>query len=255
MGRVRDDAHLKAALKFLERNQAGTMSAADALVGWCRPEEEVPLVGVDADGWLGDLLSGQADRRLRPMTTPAGFSGELRPNQERGLSWLSFLGELGRGNPLADDMGLGKTIQLLSLVSAQPRERPRCSWSARCRFRRMTPPVFRKRTSSPVTCCAKSSRRKSLPAGNRDAKRRRVEKPSPMLENPGLGARNPVFRFAELGERLAIEPCRSQASEDRRAAATAPATFNQPWGAAPTRGCPSGLAAAETEDFKSLVIL
>ena len=60
-----------------------------------RADEDVPLVGVDADGWLGDLLSGQADRRLRPMPTPAGFSGELRPYQQRGLSWLSFLGELG----------------------------------------------------------------------------------------------------------------------------------------------------------------
>jgi SNF2 family DNA or RNA helicase len=115
-----DDAHLKAALKFLERNQAGRMSAADALAAGLRgPDEEVPLVGVDADGWLGDLLSGQADRRLRPMTTPAGFSGQLRPYQERGLSWLSFLGELGLGGILADDMGLGKTIQLLSLISAQ----------------------------------------------------------------------------------------------------------------------------------------
>ena len=120
-----DDAHLKAALKFLERNQAGTMTAADALtagmgLGPGEPDEEIPLVGVDADGWLGDLLSGQADHRLRPMPTPAGFSGELRPYQERGLSWLSFLGELGLGGILADDMGLGKTIQLLSLVSAQP---------------------------------------------------------------------------------------------------------------------------------------
>ena len=115
-----DDAHLKAALKFLERNQAGTMTAADALAAGLRgPDEDVPLVGVDADGWLGDLLSGQADRRLRPMTTPAGFSGQLRPYQERGLSWLSFLGELGLGGILADDMGLGKTIQLLSLISAQ----------------------------------------------------------------------------------------------------------------------------------------
>ena len=52
--------------------------------------------------------------------TPAGFSGELRPYQERGLSWLSFLGELGLGGILADDMGLGKTIQLLSLVAGQP---------------------------------------------------------------------------------------------------------------------------------------
>jgi superfamily II DNA or RNA helicase len=121
-----DDAHLKAALKFLERNQAGTMTSADALtaglgLGLDGPDEEVPLVGVDADGWLGDLLSGQADRRLRPMATPAGFSGQLRPYQERGLSWLSFLGELGLGGILADDMGLGKTIQLLSLVAAQPR--------------------------------------------------------------------------------------------------------------------------------------
>ena len=79
---------------------------------------------MDADGWLGDLLSGQADRRLRPMATPAGFSGQLRPYQERGLSWLSFLGELGLGGILADDMGLGKTIQLLSLVAGQPGGRP-----------------------------------------------------------------------------------------------------------------------------------
>src|SRR6185437_16532949 len=81
-----DDAHLKAALKFLERNQAGTMTAADALTAGIGlglegtraggPDEEVPLVGVDADGWLGDLLSGQVDHRLRPMPTPAGFSGE-----------------------------------------------------------------------------------------------------------------------------------------------------------------------------------
>jgi superfamily II DNA or RNA helicase len=116
-----DDAHLKAALRFLERKQAGTMSAADALAAGLRgPDDEIPLVGVDADGWLGDLLSGQADRRLRPMTTPPGFSGQLRPYQERGLSWLCFLGELGLGGILADDMGLGKTIQLLSLISGQP---------------------------------------------------------------------------------------------------------------------------------------
>src|SRR5580704_15225787 len=53
------------------------------------------------------------------MTAPAGFAGTLRPYQERGLSWLSFLGDLGLGGILADDMGLGKTIQLLSLVAAQ----------------------------------------------------------------------------------------------------------------------------------------
>jgi hypothetical protein len=109
-----DEAHLKAALRFLERNQPGTMTAADAVAAGLRgPDEDVPLVGVDADGWLGDLLSGQADRRLRAMATPDGFDGQLRPYQERGLSWLSFLGGLGLGGILADDMGLGKTIQLI----------------------------------------------------------------------------------------------------------------------------------------------
>jgi len=118
-----DEAHLKAGLRFLERHQAGTMTAADALAaGLNGPDDEIGLVDVDADGWLGDLLSGQADRRLRPMTTPAGFVGQLRPYQERGLSWLRFLGDLGLGGILADDMGLGKTIQLLSLVSAQARD-------------------------------------------------------------------------------------------------------------------------------------
>ena len=115
------------------------------------PGEEVPLVGVDADGWLGDLLSGQADRRLRPMSTPAGFSGELRPYQERGLSWLAFLGELGLGGILADDMGLGKTIQLLSLISAPAGPRsaaPRC-WCARCRW---SATGSARRRGSPRTC-------------------------------------------------------------------------------------------------------
>ena len=114
-----DEAHLKAALKFLERYPPGTMTAADAVTAGLGANE-VPLVDVDADGWLGDLLSGQADRRLEPMAAPAGFAGTLRPYQERGLSWLCFLGGLGLGGILADDMGLGKTIQLLSLIAAQP---------------------------------------------------------------------------------------------------------------------------------------
>jgi SNF2 family DNA or RNA helicase len=115
-----DERHLKAALKFLERNQSGTMTAADVLQADAHgPADGVPVT-VDADGWLGDLLSGQADRRLAPLSTPLGFRGELRPYQQRGLAWLSFLGELGLGAVLADDMGLGKTVQLLALIAAAP---------------------------------------------------------------------------------------------------------------------------------------
>ena len=86
---------------------------------------ELPVVKVAADGWLGNLLSGAEDRKLEPTPTPDGFAGELRPYQERGLGWLSFLGELGLGACLADDMGLGKTAQLLALlVDEQARAAP-----------------------------------------------------------------------------------------------------------------------------------
>jgi SNF2 family DNA or RNA helicase len=116
-----DDRHLTAALKFLERRQAGTMTAADVLeaaLGAGGGPDDLPLTEVDADGWLGDLLSGHADERLAPVELPDGFRGTLRPYQQRGLSWLSFLGRLGVGAILADDMGLGKTVQLLSMLWA-----------------------------------------------------------------------------------------------------------------------------------------
>jgi SNF2 family DNA or RNA helicase len=117
-----DDRHLQAALKFLQRKQAGTMTVADALqegLGLTAADDDLPVADVDADGWLGDLLSGQTESRLEPVPTPASFHGELRPYQERGLAWLSFLGNLGLGAVLADSMGLGKTVQVLGLVASQ----------------------------------------------------------------------------------------------------------------------------------------
>ncbi|HEY6794717.1 MAG TPA: DEAD/DEAH box helicase [Kineosporiaceae bacterium] len=77
----------------------------------------LPVLAVRAEGWLGDLLSGNAERRVEPVPPPAGFTGRLRPYQERGLAWLAFLDRLGLGAVLADDMGLGKTVQLLALIA------------------------------------------------------------------------------------------------------------------------------------------
>jgi SNF2 family DNA or RNA helicase len=115
-----DDRHLQAALNFLERGRTGTMPAGDALqAGLGEPAGDLPVTQVEANGWLGDLLSGNADSRLEPMDTPASFVGELRPYQERGLAWLSFLGRLGLGAVLADDMGLGKSPQTLALLQAE----------------------------------------------------------------------------------------------------------------------------------------
>ena len=112
-----DDRNLRAALTFMERGRQGVMRAGDVLVAGLRgPEEDLEVTAVAADGWLGDLLSGQADRSLTPVTAPASFRGHLRPYQERGLAWLAFLGDLGLGGILADDMGLGKSVQTLALL-------------------------------------------------------------------------------------------------------------------------------------------
>ncbi|WP_213007155.1 DEAD/DEAH box helicase [Paractinoplanes toevensis] len=112
-----DDRQLKAALKAVGRRRDGEMTAGEVLQQVIDGgEEDLPLVEVDADGTLGDLISGQAADRLAPIGTPPGFQGTLRPYQERGLSWLHFLGRLGLGGILADDMGLGKTAQTLSLL-------------------------------------------------------------------------------------------------------------------------------------------
>ncbi len=138
-----DEGNLKAALKFMERGREGVMRAGDVLVAGLRgPEEDLEVTAVAADGWLGDLLSGAGDRSLTPVTAPASFHGELRPYQERGLAWLSFLSDLGLGGILADDMGLGKSVQTLALldherVRAYPGRRhapARRCWCAPCRW-------------------------------------------------------------------------------------------------------------------------
>jgi non-specific serine/threonine protein kinase len=77
-----------------------------------------------ADVLCGDWMKGVLDKllspaSLQPVATPKGLRAELRPYQQAGLNWLSFLHDLGFGACLADDMGLGKTIQILSLIQAK----------------------------------------------------------------------------------------------------------------------------------------
>lgn len=122
-----DPDRLAKARTFLRRRAASPLTLADVLQVLGRPDDGpggLPVVDVQADGWLGDLLSGQAERRLEPVDAPEGFVGELRPYQQRGLAWLAFLERIGVGGVLADDMGLGKTVQLLALVAHAPRAAP-----------------------------------------------------------------------------------------------------------------------------------
>ncbi len=80
-------------------------------------DPHLPIVGLDATGWVADLLGASTDdHRMPRLEQPAGFRGTLRPYQRKGLSWLAFLDRFGLGACLADDMGLGKTIQLIALL-------------------------------------------------------------------------------------------------------------------------------------------
>ncbi|ROO61544.1 non-specific serine/threonine protein kinase [Micromonospora sp. Llam0] len=114
-----DPKRIAAGLKLLR--SGGELTVTDLLrVALGADDDAVPLpvLGIEATGALGDLLSGEVERRLAPVAEPAGFQGRLRPYQRRGLAWLRFLDSLGLGGVLADDMGLGKTVQLLALLAA-----------------------------------------------------------------------------------------------------------------------------------------
>ncbi|MFE0593378.1 SNF2-related protein [Micromonospora echinospora] len=117
-----DPKRLAAGLRLLR--SSGELTVADLLrLGLADGgDTSLPVLEISADGALGDLLSGEAERRLAPLDPPTGFAGELRPYQRRGLAWLAFLQSLGLGAVLADDMGLGKTVQLLALLAADPPE-------------------------------------------------------------------------------------------------------------------------------------
>ncbi len=72
---------------------------------------------------MEDLLKQlEGESQFQELASPETFAGELRPYQQRGYSWLTFLRQWGLGACLADDMGLGKTIQTLALLQ---RERER----------------------------------------------------------------------------------------------------------------------------------
>jgi non-specific serine/threonine protein kinase len=113
---------MRRARKLLE-DQVREHSVVDAvtllkLAGEGVLEDTAPTPGVRA--WTDELLDGLPDERLQEEHEPAGFAGELRPYQRRGLAWLRFLERLGLGGCLADDMGLGKTATTLAYLLDRP---------------------------------------------------------------------------------------------------------------------------------------
>ncbi len=105
--------------KFRDRRER-TMPAAEALAAAMAGEmvvdgEAVPVVAEGNLAAFAEKLRCLGDGSAEPIGIPPGLAGELRHYQERGVSWLYEMCELGLGGCLADDMGLGKTIQVIGL--------------------------------------------------------------------------------------------------------------------------------------------
>jgi superfamily II DNA or RNA helicase len=58
----------------------------------------------------------RAFKGIESVSPPPLHNGALRPYQERGLDFLSYLSSFSFGGVLADDMGLGKTLQVISYL-------------------------------------------------------------------------------------------------------------------------------------------
>jgi SNF2 family DNA or RNA helicase len=121
---------IQAALNFWKREAKGKARVRDlvqmALGGSAAVPGGIAFAGVEAKGWIGDLLAQLEEGKGYAETpVPEGFAGTLRPYQVRGYSWLSFLSRWGLGACLADDMGLGKTPQTLALIRRDWQENDR----------------------------------------------------------------------------------------------------------------------------------
>ena len=111
---------------FEGAESTGTMDRATALAAALTGSMATQggPIEVVAEGEIKQLVDALKGRDgFEPIPTPDGFEGTLRPYQERGLTWMSQMCDLGFGVCLADDMGLGKTIQVIALLlSAKERE-------------------------------------------------------------------------------------------------------------------------------------
>ena len=69
----------------------------------------------ERDDTLEEMLQKLNDKsQLELVTDLPNFQGKLREYQQRGVSWLNYLDNLGLNGCLADDMGLGKTIEVIA---------------------------------------------------------------------------------------------------------------------------------------------
>ena len=117
---VLDPNEMNHALKLLE--QCGgivsmPLALSLALTETINQADSGLRIQVVPQGGLAELVTHMREREtVHEVAVPTTLTGVLRPYQQRGMSWLAHLTQLGLGACLADDMGLGKTIQLLAYL-------------------------------------------------------------------------------------------------------------------------------------------
>jgi len=87
--------------------------AADQTNAYGLPVRKVLLAG--RSQFALEAVAG----KFEELPQPSGLQATLRPYQQRGFSWLTFMANAGLGACLADDMGLGKTVQVLAFLQHQ----------------------------------------------------------------------------------------------------------------------------------------
>lgn len=122
-----DHADLNAAAKALaDQEQHAQLSGADML-RFALGLEDLPFgshVSLGGGGWAAELFAAAANVHGQTITTPQGFSGELRAYQADAVGWLRFLDQAGLGGCLALDMGLGKTPTMLAHLADTTADAP-----------------------------------------------------------------------------------------------------------------------------------
>ncbi|WP_174551058.1 SNF2-related protein [Nocardia alba] len=111
-----DHRALAAAARYVAQHADDSPITLADMIGELAAErvDNVPVTEVTADGWAAELFAREGEPE--PVPVPVGLKAQLRPYQERGLSWLATMSRLNCGAILADDMGLGKTVQVLALL-------------------------------------------------------------------------------------------------------------------------------------------
>ncbi|MEV0063851.1 DEAD/DEAH box helicase [Nocardia sp. NPDC050718] len=112
-----DHRVLAAAARYVALHADDTPITLADMIGELAAErvDDVPVTEITAVGWAAELFAREGEPE--PVPVPVGLKAELRPYQERGLSWLATMSRLSCGAILADDMGLGKTVQVLALLA------------------------------------------------------------------------------------------------------------------------------------------